>query len=173
MVLYKFNHTLQIYPNIISVMQCPLQLTRKSTSCLTIFTDWHKMKHESSALLALCEGNPPVTDGFHKGQGPVMRIIISNSLRHHKEVIFPQQCRKVTNKTQISIFNGLLCNKPDKSLVTERTNVLPISSIEVSFSNIAYLAYHLAPNWFWFEVTDKMLIFIYIYIYINKLICVH
>ena len=31
-------------------------------------------KYQSSALLALCEGNPPMTDGFHL-QGPVMRAM--------------------------------------------------------------------------------------------------
>ena len=40
--------------------------------CSKVFSCWHH-KHQSSALLTLCEGNPPVTIGFPSdGQWPVM-----------------------------------------------------------------------------------------------------
>ena len=35
-----------------------------STVCSTICSGWRKRKHQSSLLLALCEGNPPFAGGF-------------------------------------------------------------------------------------------------------------
>ena len=43
------------------------QITGHSIVCLTAYVGHHQREHQSSALLALCEGNPTVTSGFHKG----------------------------------------------------------------------------------------------------------
>ena len=40
------------------------QITSVSIVCSTICSGADQRKHESSALLALCEGNPPVSGGF-------------------------------------------------------------------------------------------------------------
>ena len=40
------------------------QITGNSTVCLTVWSRWQQRKH-SGPLLALCEGKPWVTSGFH------------------------------------------------------------------------------------------------------------
>ena len=45
------------------------QITGVSIVCPTVCSGANQRKHQISASLAICEGNPPVTDGFpHKGQ---------------------------------------------------------------------------------------------------------
>ena len=41
-----------------------VSITGNSTVCPTVCPGWHQCKHHSSTPLALCEGKPPVTDGF-------------------------------------------------------------------------------------------------------------
>ena len=38
--------------------------TTGSSTAYSIASDWQQRRHQSSAILALCEGNPPVTGGF-------------------------------------------------------------------------------------------------------------
>ena len=58
------------------------QGTGVSIVCLTVCSGVDQRKHQSSALLALCEGNSPVTGGFpHKG--PTNAENVSICWRHH------------------------------------------------------------------------------------------
>ena len=43
-----------------------------STVCSAVCSGWHQRKYQSSASLAICVGNPPVTNGF-PSKGPLLR----------------------------------------------------------------------------------------------------
>ena len=51
------------------------QITGNSTVCLTACSEGQQRKHQSSILLAICEGNQPITmDSLHKA--PVMQNVV-------------------------------------------------------------------------------------------------
>ena len=60
------------------------QLKCFSTASLS----YHQRKHQSSVLLALCEGNPPVTGGF-PSQRASNSEIISMSYSYHRQATYP------------------------------------------------------------------------------------
>ena len=66
----------------------------------TVCTHWHQRKHQNSASLVLCEGNPPITGGFpHKG--PVIRKVHP----FHDAIMWPTWLK--TKQTTMKRKNGL------------------------------------------------------------------
>ena len=58
------------------------QITSHSTVCSTAHSSWQQRKHQSSALLAVCKGNPPVSRRFPSQRASNVKSI-SISCPHH------------------------------------------------------------------------------------------
>ena len=54
------------------------QITSNLTVCSAVFWGWQRWKHQSSVLLAICEGNPLVTDGFPSQKASVACQVINH-----------------------------------------------------------------------------------------------
>ena len=92
--LYPFSHAVKhMFSNYITVTSHDRHGTsnhRQLHCCSTVCSRAHQRKHQSSALLALCEGNPPVTGGFPTQWASNGESV--SSCRHHN----PFVCYKYT-----------------------------------------------------------------------------
>ena len=62
------------------------QINGNSAVCLTACSDQQQENTKSPPMLVICEGNPPMTDGF-PSQRDSNAEIVSISWRHHEEIL--------------------------------------------------------------------------------------
>ena len=68
------------------------QITRSSTVCSSACSGWYQRTHQRSALVILCEGNSPVTDGFPSEMVSNMERVVVTSSLVERTMIFSTIC---------------------------------------------------------------------------------
>ena len=88
------------------------QITSNSIVCLAACSVWHRGKRQSAALLALCEGNPPVT--HCEGNPPVtsefppQRTSNAESGFYSRKVLVDGYCRCLCQCVCVCVYRSLV-----------------------------------------------------------------